>query len=230
MGLSQGEVAELLGVSQASLSRMERGLGPVSADVIYNFACKFPEVDLREILCGVPTASSPDAISVAANVRPIIRALGAPISDLPPDGLADDYLAVPLVDGRIAAGAGGVVWDEVASLVWVYRPEIGRRFNLVAVRVMGDSMHPTIPDKAIVIIDKDDRLANGMRRAVWAVRTGPEGDVAIKRILKAKTGKASDPPVLFLMSDNPDSPPFVAWTSATDELVLGRVVWMWRSL
>jgi len=93
----------------------------------------------------------------------------------------------------------------------------------VAVQVWGDSMHPTIPHQAIIIIDRDQRLPQGDRRAIWAVRTGPEGDLAIKRLQMADG-------LLLLMSDNPEHPPMVAWTTDADKLVVGRVIWMWRSL
>lgn len=203
---------------------MEAGHTPVSGDVIYGLACALrKDVDIYQLLCGGDAAAPVDAIEVASNVRPVIRALGAPVDDLPGERVADDYLAVPLVEGRVAAGAGAVAWDVVRSLVWVYRPEVGRRRNLVAVQVWGDSMHPTIPHQAIIIIDRDQRLPQGDRRAIWAVRTGPEGDLAIKRLQMADG-------LLLLMSDNPEHPPMVAWTTDADKLVVGRVIWMWRSL
>ncbi|MFH1035615.1 MAG: S24 family peptidase [Pseudomonadota bacterium] len=153
----------------------------------------------------------------------MIRALGAPLEDVPADRVADDYLAVPMMEGRVAAGPGAVAWDRVISLVWVYRPEVGQRRNLVAVKVWGDSMHPTIPHGAIIIIDRDQRWPQGNRRAIWAVRTGPDGDLAIKRLQKVDG-------ILLLMSDNPENAPVVAWSTDPEKLVVGKVIWMWRSL
>ena len=227
LGLKQSDFAQLTGITQATLSRMERGIGPISAEAIYGILSNWPDTDVHALMCGSPSPVQipvpADALEVASNVRPVIRALGAPVDDLPEERVADDYLAVPLVEGRVAAGAGAVAWDRIMSLVWVYRPEVGRRRNLVAVKVWGDSMHPTVPHDAIIIIDRDQRWPQGNRHAIWAVRTGPEGDLAIKRLQRADG-------ILLLMSDNPDHAPMVAWTKDLEKLVVGRVIWMWRSL
>lgn len=220
-GLSQGKLAEALGVGQASLSRIEAGKGPISGEVIYNFACTFQDVDIREILCGVQ--STADAIAIAHQVRPIIRAAADSLDDLPQQGMSDDYLAVPLVAGKVAAGPGGVVWEQVDSLVWVYRPALGRRHRLIAVRVGGDSMQPTVPDGAIVIIDLDQWQPNGGRRHIWALRT-KDGETQIKRLHRMDTS-------LIVISDNfSNYPPEPAWTADLNQLVIGKVIWMWRSL
>ncbi len=223
LGVSQKNMAKRLGVSPGTLSLMESGQSPVSGDVIYAIACKYREVDIYELLCGEPTPSRVDAQDVAACVRPIIRPLGDRLDDLPPESVADDYLAVPLLDGQVAAGAGGVVWDQVKSLVWVYKPEVGRRRNLVAVRVAGDSMEPYIPEGAIIIIDRDRWRVRGKRRNVWALRT-EDGDIQIKRLHRTDGG-------LLIISDNfTKHPPEPAWTGDLRKLVVGRVIWMWRSL
>ena len=214
----------MMGLTQASLSRMEAGKGPVSAELIYNFACQFPGVDVRQLLCGQPSSLS--VSQIAANITPVIRPITKPINGIPDDASADDYFAVPLVEGRVAAGPGGFLWEQVESLVWVYQPELGNRRNLIAVKVAGDSMYPTVPDGAIVIVDLDRRDPRGDRRNIWAIRTDQEGAVAIKRlqILKGEPG-------YLVLSDNFNAyPPEVAWTKEPSKLVVGQVVWMWRSL
>ena len=163
-----------------------------------------------------------DAGDIAAHVKPVIRPLGAGAGEAI-DAAADDYFAVPLVDGKAAAGFGGVVWEKIKSLVWVYRPELGRRRNLVAVRVAGDSMKPTVPEGSIVIVDRDQWMPEGNRKFVWAVRTA-EGDTIIKRLHKVNGS-------LLILSDNfMDYPPEPAWTGEMEKLVIGKVIWMWHSL
>ncbi|MCF8066378.1 MAG: XRE family transcriptional regulator, partial [Desulfarculaceae bacterium] len=202
MGLSQIQLAEMAGVSQSVISSAERGDQAPPLEIYYQIAQSHPEVDLRNLLCGQPTALSVDATEVAAHVRPVIRPLSAGAKE----AAADDYFAVPLVEGRAAAGFGGVVWEKVKSLVWVYRPELGRRRNLVAVRVAGDSMKPTVPDGSIVIVDRDQWMPEGNRRYVWALRTA-EGDTVIKRLHKVNGS-------LLILSDNfMDYPPEPAWTA-----------------
>lgn len=202
---------------------MERGQSPVSSEVLYGLACHAPEVDLREILCGLPTPSRLDAVSVASLVRPVFRPVSDNLSDLPPEGVADEYVAVPLVEGQVAAGPGRVAWENVLSLVWVFKPELGRRKNLVALRVAGDSMTPTIPDQAIIIVDRDSRQPAGNRKGIWALRT-EDGAVQIKRLQRVKDG-------LIVISDNfSKHPPELAWTADLQRLVIGKVIWMWQSL
>lgn len=229
LGLTQIAFSELVGVTQATLSRMERGQGAISAEVIYGILCNWPHTDVYNLLCGspsLPMADDQPALAVAANVRPIIRVMGDALDDLPSDGIADDYLAVPLLDGKVAAGPGCFVWEQVESLVWVYRPEIGHHRKLIAVKVAGDSMLPTIPDGAIVIIDIDRRDPRGDRRNIWAIRTDRDGSLAIKRLQATE-----DPPGFIVLSDNfALYPPKIAWTREPNELVVGKVIWMWRSL
>jgi len=228
LGYNQRDFAKKIGVPAPTLSRVESGQLPASPNLLQGVACQFPEVDIREVLCGEPTTKSRwvAAQEVAALVRPVIRALGQGLGDIPPEAaVADDYLAVPLLEGRVAAGSGMVVWEDVRSLVWVYRPELGRRRNLVAIQVVGDSMVPTIPPGAIIIIDKDVRRPRGRRRRIWALRT-EDGDIQVKRLHRAKTGDG-----LIIISDNFEFyPPEPAWTNDLEKLVVGQVVWMWRSM
>lgn len=198
---------------------MENGQVPPSFEVLHYLSENHPEVDIRELICGKDTVVSVDAVEVASHVRPVIHPMSANAREV----AADDYFAVPLVEGRAAAGFGGVVWDRVKSLVWVYRPELGNRRNLVAVRVAGDSMEPTVPDGSIVIVDRDRWMPEGKRRFVWALRTA-EGDTVIKRLHKVNGG-------LLILSDNfMNYPPEPAWTAELEKLVIGRVIWMWHSL
>lgn len=231
LGLTQQAFADLVGITQATLSAMERGQSPVSSEVLYGLAGHAPEVDLREILCGSPAPSRLDAVAVASLVRPVIRPVSDNLSDLPPDGVADAYVAVPLVDGQVAAGPGGVAWESVLSLVWVFKPELGRRKNLVALRVAGDSMAPTIPDQAIIIVDRDSRQPAGNRKGIWALRT-EDGAVQIKRLQRYQPPQdAKQPETWWTFSDNfQDYPPTLVWTGDFEKLIIGQVVWMWRSL
>ena len=141
----------------------------------------------------------------------------------PPDKKdLDEYIAVPLVEGKIAAGSGRIVREDIQSLVWVYLPEIGRRTNLVAVQI-GDrekSMQPTLEPGSIVIIDRSDKRIT--KKGIYAVRIDDEY-CAIKRIHILED-------TVFLLSDNRDYSPVVARATDLDHLIIGRVIWYWRSL
>lgn len=224
--LSQIGFAKLVGVSQSVISSAEKGSQPPPVEVYYWLALKKPEVDIRRLLTGETQKTLIDPYKVAANIRPIIRPVGASLDDLPDEVVADEYLAVPLLEGKAAAGPGGVVWNKKTSMVWVCRKELNHRKNLVAIRVAGDSMTPTVPDGSIIIIDRDDwdpRANHAAQRAVWALRT-QEGDTQVKRLQRLKDGP------YIMVSDNLDYPAESVWTDNLRDLVIGRAVWMWRSL
>lgn len=231
LGLTQTQLADKCGVSQSVISSAEKGDQPPPLEVYYWLACDCPDVDLRQLLCGKETTLSIDAVAVASLVRPIIRPVTDNLNDLPPEGLADDYVAVPLVDGKVAAGYGALVWKEVQSLIWVYKPALDGRKNMVAARVMGNSMLPTIPDDAIVIIDRDIHQPTGERKHIWALRT-EDGDLQIKRLHRNVPPPGSnEPESWWVFSDNfQEYPPGMVWTGDFEKLLIGQVVWMWRSL
>jgi len=215
---TQAELADAAGINRQQYNAYETGkrVPPDSVLEAVGKVLGYKPLELLQQACQV------EATEVAAEVRPVIRPLGAGLQE-PPEGFADDYLAVPLVEGRAAAGPGGVVWEQVKSLVWVYGPELGNRRRLVALQVGGSSMEPTIPDGAIVIVDKADWRPNGDRRNIWALRT-EDGDTQVKRLKSTKKG-------MILISDNfNEYPPDVAWTGDMKRLIIGKVIWMWRAL
>ncbi|WP_187288614.1 XRE family transcriptional regulator [Desulfarculus baarsii] len=216
-GYNQKDFAELLAIGQSTLSRIENGERPPSPELLYRLALKFPSVDLRELLVGYPSCHICDnEPQLVINVLENDLATGQDIA-------AADYLAVPLVDGKIAAGLGSVVWEDVQSVVLACRAELGNKRHLVSVKVCGDSMSPTVPDGATVVIDRDDWRPSGNRRHIWAIRD-QWGGAAIKRLFKVDDG-------LLVISDNFDQyPPQPAWTADLRKLVIGRVVWMCRKL
>jgi len=144
-----------------------------------------------------------------------------------------DYYSAPLVEGRIAAGSGGLVSpDQIKSKVWIYAPALRerRQHRLTAVQVSekdGESMLPTIGPDDIVLIDHHDPggvPSHFKSGKIYAVRTDRlNSDTAIKRVYRSNGN-------LVLASDNRAYPPIVAWSNDISELIIGRVVWGWRDL
>ena len=119
-----------------------------------------------------------------STLQPIITLVGAE-PEIPEGVRSENYYAVPLVEGPIAAGYAGLIpGDYVSDLVWVYKPELGARqyHNLRAVRLGkdADSMEPTIHPGSIVIIDPTETQITP--KAIFAVRLDREGGCAIKRV------------------------------------------------
>lgn len=158
-------------------------------------------------------------------LQPIITIVGQ-YPDVPPDLRVEDYFAVPMVEGRIAAGyTGAIPGDYITDMVWVYKPEIGRRqhHNLRAVKLArnADSMEPTIRRGSIVIIDPKDIEIR--KKAIYAVRLEEyEGICAIKRVQET-------PDLWLLVSDNPSYEPIALEKRKYSNLIIGRVIWSWTS-
>lgn len=208
-GYSQEKIGEMCGLSKVHISTLLSGRR--GRNLTLNVALKIWEGlgNPPETLLGPPVK------------QPIITVVGQ-VPEVPSWVRVEDYLAVPLVEGRIAAGTGRIVGEEISDLVWVYRPEIGQRRNLVAVKLApdADSMEPTLHPGDIVIVDRDDKVITP--RGIYAVRMEPEG-CAIKRV-RISQGR------IWLISDNNlNYPPEPADTDDLDALLIGRVIWSWTS-
>ncbi|MFA5381844.1 MAG: S24 family peptidase [Candidatus Micrarchaeia archaeon] len=153
-------------------------------------------------------------------IIPVITVVGG-VPEIPKGLRPEDYYAVPMVEDKIAAGLGRIVADKITDLVWVYKPEIGSRRNLVAVKLAPDakSMEPALHPGDIVVIDRDDKAITS--KAIYAVRTSQE-PCAIKRISISKER-------FWLVSDNPEWPPQISEFNNSEDLIIGRVVWSWTS-
>lgn len=158
-------------------------------------------------------------------LQPVISLVGE--YDRPPEGLVvDDYYAVPMVEGHIAAGhAGAIPGDYITSMVWVYKPEIGKRrhHNLRAVKLAKDanSMEPTIRRGSIVIIDPVETALS--KKGIYAVRLAQyEEECAIKRVREVDN-------LWIFVSDNPDYDPIIMKKEQSHNPIIGRVIWSWTS-
>ena len=83
----------------------------------------------------------------------------------------------------------------------------------------GDSMLPLIHDGDMMLVDESDRRP-GARGGVYVIRLD---DALIVKRVNIKAGQVT------VTSDNPDYPP-IAPRAADEVEVVGRVVWLSRSL
>ena len=205
-----------LGIDPALFRRFLKGKRRWRMDYLEKVAEGFG-MSLEDLLTGLKP--QPEVL------QPIITVVGE--YSKPPEGLKiDEYFAVPMVDGNIAAGHAGVIpGDYVTSMVWVYKPEIGRRqhHNLSAVKLAKDatSMEPTIRRGSIVIIDPAETVIH--KKAIYAVRLEQfEGACAIKRVKENHE-------FWFFLSDNPEFDPIVLDKKENPSPIIGRVIWSWTS-
>ncbi len=214
LDVSQAVFSKNTGISQGYLSMVLAGKRGPSAELIAGIFLHY-----RKYLSWLLTGTDEEEQTII-DVHPKIVPLGEHIT-APTEQDLDEYVAVPLVVGKIAAGAGRIIREDVHSFVWVYRPEVRKRTNLVAIALgpKEKSMLPTLTPGSIVIIDRNDKAL--ARTGIYAVRTGHD-ECAVKRVVAAAGC------VLFC-SDNLDYPPVVASTVDLEQLIIGRVIWTWKS-
>ncbi len=135
---------------------------------------------------------------------------------------APGFIYVPRYDVRASAGTGQLIETEQLKGFVAFREEWVRSrlrrnpANLVVVEAYGDSMHPTIADGDIMLVDISEERVRGS--AIYFVRAGNEA--IVKRIELKMDGS------LVLKSDNPAYEPWTVTTNeATDFKVLGKVIW-----
>ena len=224
-GLSQKELAEKIGTSQNQVSTIERERSGtslrtaaataralnVSIDYLVGWAADpTPPTELKAGL-GEALARLAD-LDADAGAGP-----GGRFN--PADG---DFVAV---DEIIASpGSGGNVIDErIIGRVkfpgdWLKARGLEARLCRV-IRVRGESMEPTLPDGAAVLVDLDGREPRD--RGIFLVRIGDE--LPARRFSRDPRGG------WLLKSDNPDKRawPTLAWPDGAR--IVGEVRWMGRS-
>jgi hypothetical protein len=148
--------------------------------------------------------------------------------DPPPD--PPGLISIPLSENmRLAAGGGGTALifdDSDAGPIIVHSSVLGRSTarNLRAFRVGGDSMEPTIPQGAIVVVDSADRGPDRLKEGkiymlCWNLL---EEECAVKRLRWAEKGR-----LLMILSPNQDTPMIKPLSEVN---IVGRVIWFCSSL
>ncbi len=118
------------------------------------------------------------------------------------------------------AGAGdGRDFEQMEPIETIVLPSQYSPPNIVALKVRGESMEPTIYDGAVVGVDPDDRqIVNGKVYAVWI----PYEGAVIKRVF-------IDHEKLVLKSDNERFPAFsipLDEIRDRENIIIGRVTWV----
>ena len=136
-------------------------------------------------------------------------------------------VAVPILGGHIAAGAGGVVLeDEVEDMAFCHAPHVPHPSQTTAVRVQGDSMLNLIADGDLVgvdhaVTDLDAILAGHSPLAV--VR---DDDVAIVRWAE----RLAPDLVVFRPYNRRGDFPTITWHGDAESPIIGKVIWIHRHI
>lgn len=217
LGISNNEFAKQIGDSSAKISQVTSpgGKNPdFRISLLVKILARYPALRTDWLLTG----DGPMLKSLAESALPTEGSLGAP---RPPEAgwrLALEteraaHQTIPLVEQKAYASylAGYADPGYLTSRPYIYYPELKGLGPLVAIRVQGESMSPTIlPDDVLLCSYQEpgDRVKPG---GVYVV-CSREG-VAVKRVVPRPAG-------LLCLSDNPDYPPF--------EVTLAEVAHLWR--
>ena len=218
-GWTQGQMADFLTVNQGSVSRYEKGRGEPTASTILKVCDALGTTPNELLLGGEPKEQAPPALTVAfaSNLDPRRDEL--------PVFRAEDYIAVPLVSGYVAAGAPRWSEGEIVDWVTIHKSQINRRKNLVAFRVdksEGRSMIPTIRPGDIVAIDRDARKETPNHRNVYLIRL--DDGFSLKRV------EVVDNRILIRSDNSEEYRPEIINLKLVDFAIIGRVVWLWRGM
>ena len=215
-------------------------------------ACEVHPTTLKRLLDGERSkwAQMLGRIADAANVRvsrgSVARKQAREVCFVAPKRLSvedlqspipEDYIAVPLAEGAVAAGRGLVPQDAIRSwvLVWKNHDSVRFRTNLIGVEIgKGQtSMVPTLHPLDILLVDRDDfRDRFTPPGNIFLVRE-PDNSVTVKRVtVKPRNGDM----MLTFYSDNAVEHPPMSWSLEEDydgdiaKAIVGRVVWAWSDM
>lgn len=137
-----------------------------------------------------------------------------------------EYTKVPWLDAVASMGGGSVETSRSVNAHMAFRTDwlrsLGRLSGMVVVNASGDSMSPTIPDRAVVLINETDKTPENNAIFFVCYGNGDNSQIYLKR-LRVKNGK-----VTHLISD---------FDGHEEELqseeyfeIIGRALWYGRAL
>jgi len=131
----------------------------------------------------------------------------------------EDYISIPLTDSSIAAGQPIIQENNIEDYVLLHIRAAGKKKNLVASRVDGDSMEPMLHSGDIVVIDRDDKKI--IKNRIFAIFYD-EG-------LTAKYVEFQQN-LLILRPINPNSQVQIINLNEHPDPIIGRVIGAWKEL
>lgn len=131
----------------------------------------------------------------------------------------EDYISIPLTDSAIAAGQPIIQENNVEDYVLLHIRAAGKRSNLVASRVDGQSMEPMLHSGDIIVIDRNDKTI--ARNKMYAVFY--EEGLTAKYLERQEDW-------LILRPINPNSQVQIIRLSEQPDPIVGRIIGSWKEL
>jgi phage repressor protein C with HTH and peptisase S24 domain len=212
------QLATMIESDVGNLSRLERGVQGYTEATLEKIAAAL-EVPVGALFVGSETEAEAIAELVARGVT-LREGYDFRAVHIPHDS-DDRFVQVPLVKPRLSAGIMGIQVDPEydegrttpVSREWVDKNRFNLR-NLIAIKVRGESMEPTLHEGDTVVINTADmKPVDGV---VFAVNY--EGEAVVKRLSR-------DAGQWWLTSDNVDQRKYHRKICQGDAcLIIGRVV------
>ena len=225
-GLSQRALGSVMGVSQGYIGNIEAGRSEPSRNFLRALSERFG-VSADWLLYGVGVPQSERASGFEARRRG--KRIEPPDLGKPLGGDFrfgnEDFFLIEREDLNVLAGSGAmpVHADESEMMAFSRSWMLQNRVTpdvAVLVRVKGDSMAPTLPDGALILVDCLDRDIR--KPGIFVFNRGEEA--LVKRLVPAGFQDDGMPSLIKVLSDNPAySPDAMMGEELTEFRPLGRV-------
>ncbi len=226
--LEQTELANRAGLSQAIISQYEHGLTEVPLSFI-KFLVKTFGVSGDWVIFG--TSGSP---SERGQKEIEVSLLSPQMRKTSKRKPSSEFLGVPLVSPKAAAGSGKIQVGRVSQVEIVRLPEFVNRENLVALDLQASwvkNMNPPFQEGSRVIIDRDDKkIQPGVYYALntQMAKKSPK-DARVTAIRRLNLSRSR----LWFIED-PLAREFeyidLKSSNRLEEIIVGRVIWIRQKL
>jgi phage repressor protein C with HTH and peptisase S24 domain len=208
-GFSVQKLAQEIEIPELSLEFYEKGIWSFSTELL-NKISGILEIPIQRLLT--------DEKTELGHVPPQLKIYNSYPDKSGPTINQEDYISVPLTDSAIAAGQPIIQHENIEDYVLLHTRATGRRNNLVASRVEGDSMEPTLHSGDIVIIDRSDKTIE--KNQMYAIFH--ENGLTAKYV---ELGKS----FLILRPLNPSAQIQIVNLKEYPDPVVGRIIGAWKS-
>lgn len=208
-GWSLDDLAAKVSTSPKILELYEKGHALIPLDLINDLAKKL-NVPPHEFLA--EEGGHPVQI-------PELKVFQAASAKNAPKLREEDYVSIPLTESAIAAGQPIIQADKIEDYVLLHIRAAGKRNNLVASRVDGESMEPMLHSGDIVVIDRDDK--NVVKNKIYAIFH--EDGLTAKYVERKKE-------LLILRPINPTFEVQIIELQEHPDPIVGRIIGAWKEL
>jgi repressor LexA len=199
------------GITTSYLKECESGEGNPTIELLERLS-KYYEVHIAEFF------------GVKVNPPPILEYKIEIVKKPTISEKVENYYPIPLLHDPVSLGPGlEISENDIEGTCLIHTSKLRKGGEYRAIKVKGDSMIPVLNDGDIVAVDVKQRNPRDLNNKIVVAKVS-EQEVTIK-LLKVFPGQFR---FIALNSDwEQNHPPLI--TPAKDDVLLGKVVWAWKS-